>query len=127
MRRLIYSLMNADPVGPMVPGGIFGDGSLEAPLERPFMNLTYRGPTPGLGRIRQMRAIVHVHDDIGDYTRIDDTLKVVRDVLLAAPVKTLNGVYLLDVQWEGDSDDLLDPERGTNMKNSTYLLTASGL
>ena len=128
MRKVVYQLMQDPSVADFMVGGIFGDGALgDPPLLRPFLNLTHEGPFPGIGRMRQWRTTFTVHDDIGDYTRIDDGLKLIRAVMDNAAPFHFDGIWLNAVVWEGDSPDLLDTGRGTNMKYTTYLMTASGL
>jgi hypothetical protein len=129
MRRLIYNIWSTNAgLMALLPGGLFGD-RVEIPSEtlRPFGILTHEGPLPGMASHLQSRTTLWVHDEPGDYTRIDAALKEAKNVLLAAVPATLNGVWLNDVQWEGVSLDLFDDTRRTNVKNAAFLLTGNGL
>lgn len=129
MRRLIYNVFSTDAaLMALLPGGLFGDRA-EIPSDtlRPFGILTHEGPNPGVSRMMQSRSFLWVHDEPGDYTRIDAVLKMAREVLLTAVPTSLNGVWLNDVRWEGVSPDLFDDTRRTNVKNAAFLLTGNGL
>lgn len=129
MRRLIYSALTASAeFMALLPGGLTGDRSLvETPEAKPFGVLMYEGPTSGSVRIHRVTLRLWVHDEEGDYTRIDAALKTARSALAAAETMSLNGVHLLEARWQGDSADLYDDARGTNVKNSTYTLVGSGV
>lgn len=134
MRRLIYNLLTAVPNEPgsykmlWLPGGLFGDrAEFETPVDKPFGVLTHEGPLPGVSRHQQARFSLWVHDEPGDYTRIDNALKVLRPLVVGSTPRTLNGVWLTEAQWTSTSGDLFDAERRTNVKYSTFLLTGSGM
>lgn len=132
MRSLVYDLLSKDAVFMgLLPGGLHGDRGLNtiAP-PRPFAVLMHEGPNPVPAsgfRLSQVRTILWVHDDVGDYTRIDSALKLAREIVLSAVPRTHQGVWLIEAEWLGDSPDLSDDVRGTNTKNAAFLLTGSGL
>ncbi len=129
MRRLVYNLFKTNaPFMALLPGGLYGDRvEFAIPEAKPFGVLTHEGPLPGVSRHRQYRSVLWVHDEPGDYTRIDAVLRAA-EVLLAAAVPTsLNGVWLNDVAWLGVSPDLSDEVRRTNVKTVTFLLTGNGM
>ena len=127
MRTVVYSIMQGD-VATFMEGGIYGDNALKEtpPDVRPFLVLKTEGPLVGMGRMVQWRQTFAVHDSVGDYTRIEEGLRLIRTKMMAAAPIQVNGIWLNSVEWEGDSEDLMDVVRGTNMKFSTYLLTGSG-
>lgn len=112
----------------LLPGGLHGDRGLEfVPDEKPFAVLTFEGPNPGMSRVKQMRGFLWVHDEVGDYTKIDDVLKAARDIIPETIQHFHEGVWLIEASWEGDSPDSFDDIRRTNVKNAAFLLTGSGL
>lgn len=129
MRRLIHTLLSThQPLMDLLPGGLYGDRSLkDTPAVKPFGVLLHEGPSRGLGTVHRATTVLWVHDEVGDYTRIDDALKVARLHLAAQVQVSLNGIYLMQAEWQGDSVDLYDDARGTNVKNATFLLVGSGL
>lgn len=128
VRKLIYNLWSTHaPLMDLLPGGLYGDRAEFTTEIKPFGVLIHQGPLPGISSHMQARTTLWVHDEPGDYTRIDEALRVARNYLLSAVPVLLDGVWLNDVRWEGTSDDLLDTERRTNVKNATFLLTGSGM
>lgn len=129
MRRLVYNLLSTNaPFMALLPGGLFGDrAEFPVPLEKPFGVLLHEGPLPGVRSHRQYRSALWVHDEPGDYTKIDEVLRAAEILLVAAVPVSLNGVWLNDVQWTGVSGDLSDDARRTNVKNTNFLLTGNGM
>lgn len=129
MRRLMYDLLSNDPtLTALLPGGLFGDRmEFEVPLAKPFCVLVHEGPFVGIGRARQARTTLWIHDEPGDYTKIDNALKYACALIESSAPRKLNGVWLTEAKWEGTSGDLLDEARRTNVKNATFLLTGSGM
>lgn len=129
MRRLVYDVYATNgPFMALLPGGLFGDRQeFQVPEAKPFGVLLSEGPLPGVKTHRQYRSQLWVHDEPGDYTRIDNVLKEAENLLTAVLPRTLNGVWLNDVQWLGVSGDLSDDARRTNVKYVTFLLTGNGM
>lgn len=128
MRRLVYSVLTGHaPLMTPLLGGLHGDRNLATTPARPFAVTTYDGPYPGISRVKQMRLTLWIHDEVGDYTLIEDLHKIARAHLEAQENVLLNGVRLLEARWEAESSDLFDVDRRTNLKTATYLLTGSGL
>lgn len=128
MRRLVYQALTADAtLMGLLPGGLAGDRTTGVPDVLPFGVLTLEGPTPGIGAHRTWRLTVWVHSEREDFTAIDQVLKRVKAVMNTLAPRTLNSIWLTDVTWEGDSPDLHDEDRGTNVRTSAFLLAGSGL
>lgn len=129
MRKVFYNLLAGNEAFmAMLPGGLYGDRSLDGtPALKPFGVITMEGPAPGLSRHWTGRGILWVHDAVGDYTRIDGILLAARGILEAAPPVLLAGTWLTSAEWTGDSTDLFDDARGTNVKNAGYRLVGNGL
>jgi len=128
VRRLVYQALIADTtLMGLLPGGLAGDRVEGVPDTLPFGVLTFEGPTPGVGKHRTWRCTFWAHGESQDYTDIDQVLLRVKTVMAGLAPSTLNGIWLTDVQWEGDSPDLHDEDRGTNVRTSAFLLAGSGL
>lgn len=128
MRRLVYQALTADTtLMGLLPGGLAGDRRQGVPDVRPFGILTMEGPTPGIGKHRTWRATIWVHSDTEDFTAIDEALTRVKTVMESLPPRQLNGIWLTSVTWAGDSPDLHDEDRRTNVRTSAFLLAGSGM
>lgn len=109
------------PLLVVVPAAqIVGSGSLEeAPGVRPFIMIRAgfesRGPFPG---VSTRNATLWVHDDPGDYMRIDNIMKLCR-AALEGPVSESGGVAC---RWAGDSTELADEGFKTICRNQSYQL-----
>lgn len=129
MRKVFFNLLASDEAFmALLPGGLYGDRALDGtPTLKPFGIITMEGPTPGISRHWTGRATLWVHDSVGDYTRIDEILLAAKGILEPAPPTSLAGAWLSSVEWTGDSPDLFDDARGTNVKNAGYRLVGNGL
>ncbi len=127
MRRLIYHALSTDlAFMALLPGGLHGDRALtDTPDVKPFGVLMHEGPQPGMSRNFRWRTTLWVHGNRGDYTRIDDVLLRARARLIDLPPFKHANHWLIGCEWEGVSGDLLDDDRGTNVKNSTFLLVGN--
>lgn len=69
---------------------------------------------------------VFVYDQRGDYTRADAILLLVRETLLSLVGQTSpSGAVCIDVLWQGDSGDVLDPARDQNAKFSVFRIKSN--
>lgn len=94
----------------------------DIPQTKPF--LIYRlgialGPLRGDGRTKALDRPLQLfaHDDVGDYQRLDDMLKMCRELLDGGSSKQ-HGVTACE--WFEDSEDLRDDEFHTNVRYSRY-------
>lgn len=114
-------LDGAAPVTAIVPAAsILGAGSIEENVKnRPFIivkvGVELPGPFPG-STVQSLT--LWVHDDPGDYMKIDSILKATRDALEGA-VPESGGVVC---RWMGDSVDLADEGFKTICRNQTFQL-----
>lgn len=104
------------------PAQITAAGSLEATppvAQRPFIVIRVgpklRGPFPG---VHVHNAAIWVHDEPGDYGRIDTALEEIR-AAIEGSVPEADGVA---ARWLGDSQELADDLLGTILRNTTYQL-----
>lgn len=136
IRSYIFSLLTTDSVlnnlGFTV-NNVFTSHDEDTPQSRPFMILRWGSTDVGLNdwdisigsNLRNLT--VWVHDDPGDYGRIDQAVSRVRMAL-----KSIHGAYtgsigqyIGQVNWNGDSDDLKDDIVGTITRNSSYTFVGS--
>lgn len=134
IRSYVYGLLTADPV--MNSLGITEDSTflshtIDTPQVRPLMILRWMATNPGIGPVRQRLLTVWVHDDRrrGEFDRIDETLSRVRTLL--ENVSGVNvgepGSWISTVIWEGDTDDVDDPDMGTLSRSSQFRITGSAV
>lgn len=134
MRSVIWSALAGDEgltsLG-VVPGGILA-GDVDTPTQRPFIQLRWldgqRGVgVPGASHDRRILS-VWVHDTPNDYTRVDQVISRVKKVFYDVVAQADNGGgFVSQIDWFGDSDDLVDDGHGTICRNSTFYVVASGM
>lgn len=125
-RTYIYdTLRNNASFALLVPvGSLYGSGALQgAPAAKPFVVLRFGVERPllkdGFNPVATGQFLtVYVHDNPGDFLRINQILAAVR-VALVGQVIGPGGIC---VEWLGDSDDLADDVYKTNMRNGEYQL-----
>lgn len=101
---------------------------VDTPQTRPFLQLRWGRNDVGLSQteIGRRNLTIWVHDQPGDYTRIDQIVMRLR-TLLPALVGESNGLgYLMAVEWSGDSEDLADDGHRTITRNTSFSLVGSG-
>lgn len=110
--------------------GITDDSSfavdVDTPSNRPFLQLRWGRNDEGLDVATRRNLVVWVHDEPGDYSRIDTIIKRLR-VLFPSLVPTVYaGGALMGVEWAGDSEDLTDDGHKTIARNTSFVLVGSG-
>lgn len=139
VRTFVYDLIINDSV--LNALGITDDSTftthtIDTPSVRPLCILRWQAVNEGIqsgdiSPINQRILTVWVHDDRnrGDYDRIDAALKRLRTLL--GSVEGVNvgegGAWLSGIRWEGDTDDLDDPDMRTIARSSQYRLTGSAV
>jgi hypothetical protein len=63
---------------------------------------------------------IAVHDERGDYGRIESIHKSIREVLEGVVQCQLEDGIITTADFIGASGDLVDPDRGTNFQTATY-------
>lgn len=136
LRSYVFSLLTTDAtlngLG-ITAASTFITHDTDTPQMRPLMILRWQRADPGLrgddayasSNFRRLQ--VWVHDAPGDYDRIDQVLKRVRDVLTSVHAQYTGTSYewVSQTRWEGDSEDLRDDDAGTITRNSQYLFVGS--
>lgn len=133
MRRWIFSevklaLANAGmPDVPVLEPSSLGLGDSASPA-RPFVvlrsGLRASEPIPGLrDKMSRWPYMVWAHDDPGSYLRVDQMLEAVRGRLgsLSYPITAeTDGLRILEMIWNDDSEDLQDDGFKTAVRWSSY-------
>lgn len=108
----------------------WSSGSLEednAP-PRPFVVIRYGATNPGIGDVKRGSVTFWVHDDLGDYSRINGVLKQLYVTLHGREHLTDgNGNEIIRLEWTTDSNDLFDPGYRTITRNTTFNLVGKGV
>lgn len=128
MRTLIYQAIIADTAlnGLGIAGSSAFAVDVDTPLPRPFLQLRWGVNAIGLDVSTRRSLVIWVHDQPGDYSRIDSII-----LRLRALIPTLVGTsdaqgYLQGVVWEGDSEDLTDDGHKTIARHTEFTLVGSG-
>lgn len=135
LRAFVFGLLTTD--AELNELGLNADSTfithdVDTPQVRPLMVLRWQRTDPGMGDeetdwVNFRRLQVWIHDEPGDYDRIDRALRRVRSVLM-----NVRGTYtgttrhwVTQTNWEGDSDDLRDDDAGTIARHAQFLFVGS--
>ncbi len=128
VRRAIHSAISNDlAVSAVLGGRLFAAGGVPNGPTRPFAVLRWGDLEPGIARMERRRLTVFVHDDRGDYLRIDDIGGDIRNVLEFLPHTRFEGGSVSKVEFEGASVDLEDPTYDTGMRTWAYRIVGVGV
>jgi hypothetical protein len=136
VRSFVFSLITTDSelnVLGFTEDNVFTSHDEDTPQARPFIILRWLSTDVGLNDwdtgvgSNLRRLTVWVHDDPGDYARIDKTLERVRTLLtLVRGAYTGSiGKFIGQINWNGDSDDFKDDIVGTITRNGSYTIIGS--
>jgi hypothetical protein len=128
MRDAIFDLISNDNA--LIVLGIGFDslysGDVDTPIQRPYGVLRWGDTSPGLAQVNERTLTVWIHDNPGDYRKIDDILARLRVLLEGiSAYKTTRG-WIAEIRWLTDSGDLSDDTTRTIARTSTYAIVASG-
>jgi len=128
MRTLVFQAIIGD--SSLNTLGITSDASfavdVDTPQQRPFLQLRWGRNDEGLYTSTRRSLVIWVHDEPGDYTRIDNIILRLRALLPSlVPSRDDNG-WLQGVEWTGDSEDLTDDGHKTIARNTSFVLVGSG-
>lgn len=128
MRTLVFQAIIADATlngyGINAPSSFAVD--VDTPQARPFLQLRWGRNSEGLDTSTRRDLVIWVHDEPGDYTRIDNIILRLRTLLPSlVPSSDANG-WLQGVEWTGDSEDLTDDGHRTIARNTGFTLVGSG-
>lgn len=131
MRAVIRSAIIGDAalqaLGVVDSGVLSGD--IDTPEPRPFLNLKWGTTTPApFGGVPRINALtIWVHDEPNDYARIIQICKRLQVLLpsLVGLADAVEGDYVSQITWTGDSQDLKDDGHRTITRQSSYTINGS--
>lgn len=129
MRAFIYAAIIGDTA--LNTLGIVGASSfavdVDTPPQRPFLQLRWGRNDVGLSVVTRRTLVIWVHDRPADYSLKIDPIIARLKILLPGLVGESNGAgHLVDAEWTGDSEDLVDDGHKTITRNTSWLLVGSG-
>ena len=123
MRALVRGLLIAglDDASDIPPERWFGSGAVTDTPPRPFAEIKFGGRFPGIGVVARRRLEVWIHDDEGDYDRIEKWLQHSKERLNGAEHQSDgDGNEIVLCSWVSDSTDLYDDGYRTNCMMSAF-------
>lgn len=103
-------------------------GAVEDTPELPYVVLAWGGTAPSTGGRNTPQLLdVYVHNEIGDYTFIDDVLELVYQRLSSVQQYVASGYRLVQADFQGKSADLTDPDTRTGFIYSSWKLLGGGI
>lgn len=99
---------------------------VDTPQGRPFMQLRWGPNNLGLDVVTKRFLTIWVHDQPGDYSRIDRIVFRLRALLPALAGTSSGGYSISAVEWTGDSEDLTDDGHRTIARTASFTLVGSG-
>ena len=137
IRDIVYNLLRNDTVlnGLEInSNSIYQAGTVDTLPAKPALALQWCDLTPGPFEFGSTFTgagtsvlTLRVHDELGDYDRIDAILAAAKEVLCSAvAVRSLSSPnwILIQADWTGDGPDLRDDGYGTLTRFSTYRVAA---
>jgi hypothetical protein len=106
---------------------IFLTHALDTPQVRPFLVLNWGVTSPGLETVRRRVLQVWIHDDPGDYARIDRCLDSVYKALFDIAGINTGTVdkWISQVIWDAFSENMSDDAGGTIMRHADFTIVGS--
>lgn len=106
---------------------IYPNFSADAPDGDLFMVIRWGVTVPGVGNVNRVSLGCWVYNRQPDYGPISDTLKEIRRILPELEAKVMSpNESIINVKYEGDSDDLYDDGYRAYTRWTSHTITASG-
>lgn len=99
---------------------------VDTPQSRPFLQLRWGRNNVGMDVVTRRDLTIWVHDEPGDYGRIDSIITQLRTLLPSLEGSINAGSRLLVAEWTGDSEDLADDGHRTITRTTSYSLVGTG-
>lgn len=109
----------------VVPAAVLS-GDVDTPSERPFVQLRWNNTIPGLGTVDRRDLVVWVHDEPGDYDRIDSIIRRIKTIMGSLVGLPHEEGHLMTCEWTGDSADLTDDGHGTITRTTSFSIVGTG-
>lgn len=95
--------------------------ALDTPTAYPFIVARWEESAPAFGDVGSRGLTVWVHDEPGDYARIDSMLAWIKNALTSAiHVNGGDGWIITQIDWTGDSPDFFDDGWRTITRNAGF-------
>jgi hypothetical protein len=123
-RAAVWQLISGDTtlnaLG-IVQANTYTTNSVDNPETKPFVIIRFETVTAAFGQIGAQNMSIWAHDERGDYSRIDQILQRIQDILTnAVHVAGNDGFTLSSSRYQGTSDDLWDDGYRTITRYSTF-------
>lgn len=99
---------------------------VDTPSNRPFLQLRWGRNDEGLDSVTRRNLVIWVHDQPGDYTKIDSIILRLRALIPGLVAQPSANGWLMGAEWAGDSEDLVDDGHRTIARNTSFVLVGSG-
>lgn len=130
MREFFFRMLdNAPSLSAMGlrSGSVYQANTIDtSPAERPFLSLSWggrlrAGGVPASFPIHPRVLTVWVYDEPGDYRRIDRMIVDIRHLIIGTVAQEVgDGLYVSEVRWTGDSQDLYDDVYKAILRTTSY-------
>lgn len=95
---------------------------------RPFVVIRYGVTAPGVGALHRGSVTFWVHDDLGDYSRINSVLRALYSRLnKQVALMDGEGNEVTQIDWSAESSDLFDPGYRTITRTTTFNFVGKGV
>lgn len=123
-RAAMYHLLSTDGVLNALgiqPATVYQTNTVDNPEVKPFIVVRWETKTVSFEKHGPQNVAVWAHDDRGDYSRIDNILERVQDILIGAEhILGTDGRILTCARYNGTSDDLWDDGYQTITRYCTF-------
>jgi len=105
----------------LLPGATYAANAVDTVEERPFIVMRWEENVRAFDTRGVQGLTVWVNDNLGDYTRIDACLEVIKRLLTnMVHVAGSDGRTITQIDWSGDSGDLWDDGYHTIARNAGF-------
>jgi hypothetical protein len=123
-RAAVYSVLRdsvlLEELG-LPTGAVFAGNNVDTPEMRPFIVMRWEEKTKAFADRGPQGLTVWAHDEIGDYTRIDKMIEVIKAIMgEMVHVPGDDDRTVTCVTWTGDSADLYDDGYHTISRNAGF-------
>lgn len=105
----------------LLPSATYAANAVDTPPERPFIVMRWEENVRSFSDRGVQGLTVWVNDQLGDYTRIDQMIHIIKKLLTdMVHVAGDDGRTVTQIDWSGDSGDLWDDGYHTIARNAGF-------
>lgn len=122
-RDALYELVSVIAVNQlnMPAGAVYAANAVDNPTQRPFVVIRWEGNAKAFKNVGQQTVSIWVHDNLGDYARINSAIDALREQLPEyVHISGTDGHTITCIEWQGDSGELYDDGYQTVTRNSSF-------